>query len=129
MANLSGAALDRQTRGLVQDENCVIPIQCDRLEELPVFPHRSGRPFLRASRRERILQRRFQRWDTDHLAGREPVPGLHPFTIDPYLAGAQEFLQPAVTQLRESLPEPAVEPLVAVGFRNGVPGYRHRYSA
>jgi hypothetical protein len=51
-----------------------------------------------------------QRRHPDHLARFKPRVGLHPRTIHPHLAGAQQLRQLAVTERREMHLEPAVQP-------------------
>src|SRR6478609_6498844 len=56
------------------------------------------------------MRSRRQRRHTNGLTRGEPCARLGAAAVDPNLAGAQQFLEPAVRQVGVVAPEPAVEP-------------------
>ena len=112
MAAQAAAALDRQTGRLVEGDQPVVPVEDTGLQRrrlLGVDPRRRFRCG-RASLAWPLG--RSQRRHADRLARGEAQAGLGAPAVDPHLAGAQELLQPAVAELGEAPPEPAVEPEV-----------------
>src|SRR5882672_2008783 len=109
----AGAALHRQTRGLVDREDIVIPVE-NRCPQGPglMLGNRGGWALARRGR-WRLSQRR----NADLLPRLESRIRPHAPALDAALAGAQQFLQPAVVQLGEATLEPAVE--AKTGFVGG----------
>ena len=101
-----GAALDREAGRLVEHDQRVVLVQDARAQPFGigridrVGPARAGAA---------------GRWSADsggmrmRLAGAEARIGLRAPAIHPHLAGAQQLLQPAMADLGEMTPEPAIE--------------------
>ena len=105
MALGSGAALHREARRLVEDDDLVVAVE-DRVAcsiASSAGEHAGAAPA--ALRAVGASERR----DADRLARRHPVAGLGALAVDPDLAGAQQLFEPAMGERRIMPPEPAVE--------------------
>ena len=108
-----GAALDRETGRLVDDNRPIVAIEHGVAQQRGIL-----RPQARHGRGGwwRLRQRRHP----DRLAGRNGIAGAGSLAVDADLAGAQQLFELAVAEPGIVPPEPAVEPPRAV-FRP------HRY--
>ena len=106
MAAQAAAALDREAGRLVQGDQPVVPVEdpLPQLRRLVRVDPRGRFPSGRASLAEA------ERRHADRLARIEAQAGFGAPAVDPHLAGPQQLLQPAVAELGEAPPEPAVEP-------------------
>ncbi len=98
-----GAALDRKTRRLVEDDHIVVAVENCPLD----FGDVAGFGLIVRLRRRYI--RVGQRWNPHFLAGGDSVPGARAFAVDTDLPGAQQFLQTTMAELRKMPLEPAVQ--------------------
>ena len=98
-----GAALHCDARRLVEHEQIVVLVEGDGSKEGTV---RLGQRL----RCRRCRRSRRQRRHANGLTRGEPCARLGAAAVDPNLAGAQQFLEPAVRQVGVMAPEPAVEP-------------------
>lgn len=99
------AALYSKPGRLVEHQHRLVLVDDQRTDEGRVLVAQG--PFgLRRGLFDLLAERRH----THRLAGREPCIGLRPRAVDPHLAGAQQFFEPAMGQRRIMPLEPAVEP-------------------
>src|SRR5581483_5352024 len=105
MALGAAAALHREPRRLVERDHPVVAMD-DELLDLGRLAIGNRRPLARLGRRRRSDAGR----QAHGLPLLDPVLALDALAVEPYLAGAQELLQRAMTQIREMPLEPAVEP-------------------
>ena len=97
-----GAALDREPRRLVEDDDRLVPVQDRRLQY-----GRVRRPRLRSHGPGR--QRQLVRRKADRLTRTDPVTGPRPLAVDADPPGAEQFFELPVPQTGIMPFEPAVE--------------------
>jgi hypothetical protein len=108
-----GAPLDRKAGRLVEHDQGVVLMQDARAKPFGIVPIGGVRNWARGRARTGVGR---ERRDANRLTGAETRIGLRAPAIHPNLPGAQQFLQPAMAELGEMTPEPAIEAdLVLVG--------------
>ena len=103
MARGFAAALDRQSRRLVDGDDVVVPVEHTGPQGVRVGG--ADRRPVRARNRRLVAERR----DADLLALHQPVASLGAPPVDAHLPGAQQLLEPAVADFGKIPFEPAVE--------------------
>jgi hypothetical protein len=109
MARRFGAALHRKASRFVDDDHVGVFVQNQRADEIDI---RAAHAFRRA--RGGVRQGRHAHF----LARLDAVGGFHTRAIDAHLAGADQFLNLTLAQMRVAAAQPAVDPRHAVVTRH-----------